>query len=231
MTCTVGDFVDLATQQLNDEDQSGSNCTWSRPLIRRYIQLAVSAVVSFRPDLFTVTKEITLKPGCLHYICEDCDQFNSVVSVDGNDCAIEAEPSDYGNKLSKRYKQLSVSCSSDDTFDAMGSYTHGGISYDANNPCYFKTTNEVPARGVQATISCSKAPSTDSLTVDDAPLPPKVCSTAQAAVLEYVMYLALEKDHEIDVAQGKLPMHFNNFVTLLNLQVQGTERYQSDADS
>lgn len=228
MTCTVGGFVDLATQQLNDAESGNSNCTWSRDLIRQYVQTAVSVVAGTRPDLFTTVKDIDLEPGCIHYICEECDEFNEVMSVDGNDCAVESEPSKYGTKLATKFAALGATCSLADGYGEAGSYEHGGITYDKNNPCYFKTVNAVPARGVTAKVSCVKTPSTDDLTYDDAELPPAVCAKGKAAVLEYVMYLALEKDLESEVGSVKQPMHFNNFVTLLRLNERASDRYQAE---
>ena len=228
--CTLGEFVDFVKSQLNDADPDDNCATWSRALVAQYIINAISTTSSRRPDLFTETVEIELSPGCIHYICDTCSTFGGVLSVDGNSCAVDEEPSEYGRKLQARLAGSTYGqCSPIVSFDEEGSYEHGGISYDPKNPCVFRTKNPVPDRGVIATIYCAKTPDTSSITSEDSELPSAACGQARNAVLEYALYQAYEVDQELDTASEKQQMHFNNFVTLLQLNDQATDKYNQDS--
>ena len=237
--CTVGELVDFIQQQLNDTEPGNQGCTWSRDLIRQYILNAVSMTSSRRPDLFTETFDIELKPGCVHYICDHCTKFGGVLSVGNDSCEVEPEYSKASQKLLRRFNQTLSDSDNRHCLNTIAAgkavtaenYTHGGIDYDPKNPCVFRTVNPVPAGGITATIYCARLPDVSELGDDNAELPEAACGEARNAVIEYVLYQAYEKDHELDTARDKQQLHFNSFVTLLGLNDQATDKYYEERDS
>lgn len=225
--CKVGQLVDFVRKQLSDDETDFEETTWSRDLIREYLKSASVAVASDRPDFFSVVKEIELEAGCVHDIDDKCGDFGGVISVDGNDCAVEVEPNAFGRKLAARYR--SNKCHQATAYNTPGSYYHGGIDFDPDNPTIFRTTNPVPNRGVTAKVYCSNIPDFSELG-DESDLPNALCNKARPALIEMVLYQAFSKDAETEAQVAKAQLHFTNYATLLGISRRGRDDFHEPAN-
>lgn len=220
--CTVDDLVTYVLKQLSDDESDFEEATWDRDLILNYIRTAIRAVASDRPDMFSVIKEIDLLPGCVHEIDQHCGQFGGVISVDNNDCVVESEPNNYGRKLAARYS--GDKCYQASAYDTPGTYSHGGIDFNPDNPTMFRTTNPVPGRGVKAKVYCSETPNVAELKAG-ADLPGPVCGVAGPAVEEYIFYLAYSKDAENEASVIRARTHSEMYEKHLGINRRGRDDY------
>lgn len=89
---TLGEIVNRVTVLLQDADPDCPNTRWSQASLIDYINEALCRVAARRPDAFSKTTEIALKPGALQTLPPAFASLNSVetsVGADGRETPVQ----------------------------------------------------------------------------------------------------------------------------------------------
>lgn len=117
------------------------------------INMAVSKVANTNKQEFAKSKEVTLKPGCIQSVCDECEGVIEIVSgVDGDCDPPKTDRNETDTHLAKYYSSI---CSSEGD-----SYSIESVDILADSGCEFRVTPAVPDDGKAHTISilCTEIP-------------------------------------------------------------------------
>lgn len=237
MACdTLEDTVKKASAYVADKGL----VAWPEGDVTRAISDGLAAISSQRPDLFSGTQEITLKPGSRQLLPEGTlslvgDIQNVCVAPDGSTTegsVASAVNRDelralqyYTERRCDPYEPEALQAAQEAIGNTCAEWVLSSYVYDPRDPTALIVSPAVPAGvepvirvGLQGCAPCLKWPESK-----DAVLP---CSY-RAELMEYVRYVLLGMQIESESALADSRSHFTNFANMMGIKYRQETRYGS----
>lgn len=230
---TLGALVDRIAGLLNDADAQCPNVRWSRDSLISHINEGLCRVQALRPDAFSTTSEIVLKPGALQTLPPVFVSLSSVessVKADGSETPVQ-QVDDRFSKIFAKKRCLTRDRRCEDPRanagqDPCASYA---VKSFVKNPLDEKTFRVEPP----VPPGCSPR-----VVVTAVKRPPRYCAADEgkclevdceyeAAIVEWVLYRAFGIDTESAVATRISMEHLKSFNTLMATDYLMEQRYGS----
>lgn len=213
MTCPVENVVCHLQDQLGDK----TGVRYTRERVLAWLNLALMEVAGHRPDLYAKPKKVTLAPGCVQNLCDQCERVTGVLYTVGNECVEpdkeeakdQAETTDICDFLDETVCERFGDDDDDDAF-AIREYT-----LDAENPCFLRIRGDgVPDDGTtyEAYVMCAEKP--DLVCIDD-DLPACMCGPYLACITWAVMARAMAVN-EAGTSSTRTSQYMQQFYVCMN---------------
>lgn len=207
----VSTLIEDVARYLSEFDEDESYVHWTKEDLLSYARYAIGVVGTIKKDKFIKRTEIKMKPGAVQDVPENCESNVSVIGQADENGVVRELPKKL--KITKFPKLGRVKCESRVKTDSE--YKLTSYEYDQTDPTRILVDPPVPD-GVDATlvISCYMPPSisSDSDTITAG-------SELEPVIFELMLYYAFGVDIEDSSSQQRSQQHWNNAMTLLNLNI------------
>lgn len=215
---TVADIIRRASMTLRDQEKGHEYTTWSKQTLLEYLQEGICELAGLRPDLFTETRTIPLKPGSTQSLPAD---VIAVVDVTGN---VETTASgvekvtenvrqadqDLLRRFGKKRCTTSDSGTQDDCAQPGENYSVKNFVRSAHSNREFRVEPPVPEGArVEVTATVRRAPEELSLASLDKKTELKCGHHAQ--LVDWILHRAYEQEIESEYALRAKEYHMRKF--------------------
>lgn len=185
MSCPVENVVCYLQDSLGEK--TGVRYTTERVLA--WLNLVILEVAGHRPDLWAEHKTVTLKPGCVQHLCDQCVNVTSVLYTIGNECVEPEEDNEEKTDICDFLDD--TNCTRFGATEESESYAIRKYALDADEPCFLRIHGDgVPNDGqtYQAVVMCAEKPEMVDLTDE---IPECLCGPYLACITWGVMARAM----------------------------------------
>jgi hypothetical protein len=215
--------LDTALAELEDNEPGFEYTRWTKPEMLGYVTAALAALHFYKPDLFNVREEITLRPGDVQRVEA---KFARILSLDSN---VEANGAE-GRPIYKASHPLTKALYRPSQFDPLAPYWVRECSVDPDNPRIFYVTPaapEYPRAKVRGMFVLAVPEITDASQQID--IPTTDSFDWFNAILDYVLFRAFAKDTESNTSRTKSRDHEIAFMNAVGAKTR-LDRLQEGND-
>ncbi|PZO72262.1 MAG: hypothetical protein DI640_12875 [Sphingomonas taxi] len=213
---TLNTILERATTILNDHEEGFINTTWSKAELLGWAQEALEHIAELRPDNFTTTMNIPLRPGSAQEAPEGVravlDVFGNVRANADGSTEISDDVSSVDQNLIRRFKKKRCLPEDDDGVcgDPGDNYRVTNFIRDPFNMRRFRVEPPVPeGANVEVSASVILIPSVEEGSLDDE------IGVSATAVLHWVLMRAYAKDMESEFATRERAFYYSAFYSAL----------------